>query len=390
MIDAFMSASRATSSEHLALQPPSLNSPTDISSVDTELQRSMRNVMKLRRGLNLPVSGEQSSKEQLEHMIRRMDNEIQSLSEEVARSEREQYQHRSLLDVADKEKELELASRQFANPTADPADAAEASRKCERLRNELKQAKLFNNSKVAQNMYDEKRIEGLVEQIRQKEECKRRLLSVLGRKSLIMPLSLFGGPKLEDILLTLRMQEKTLEREAKRAEKEHNALKAKVKKAIAEKRIEFAQIHAESAVRKRNEALNYLRLASRMNAVGSKIKSAQNMQKVTRELGTTTKSLEKVMKTMNLEKITATMDKFETQFENLDVVTSTMESSMEGAMATGGQTAQVDDLIAQVAGENGLEQELELLKAPEANKSVAAPAAQEADDINARLQALRN
>lgn len=66
---------------------------------------------------------------------------------------------------------------------------------------------------------------------------------------------LFGGPKLEDILITLRMQEKTLEREAKRAEKEHNALKAKVKKAIAEKRIEFAQIHAESAVRKRNEAL---------------------------------------------------------------------------------------------------------------------------------------
>ena len=52
---------------------------------------------------------------------------------------------------------------------------------------------------------------------------------------------LFGGPKLEDILITLRMQEKTLEREAKRAEKEHNALKAKVKKAIAEQRIEFAQ-----------------------------------------------------------------------------------------------------------------------------------------------------
>ena len=63
------------------------------------------------------------------------------------------------------------------------------------------------------------------------------------------------------------------------------------------------------------------------------------------------------------------MDKFESQFENLDVVTSTMESSMEGAMATGGQTAQVDDLISQVANENGLAQELEMLKAPEANKS---------------------
>ena len=63
------------------------------------------------------------------------------------------------------------------------------------------------------------------------------------------------------------------------------------------------------------------------------------------------------------------MDNFEKQFEHLDVVTSTMESSMEGAMATGGQTAQVDDLIGQVAAENGLEQQLELLKAPEANKA---------------------
>jgi len=62
-------------------------------------------------------------------------------------------------------------------------------------------------------------------------------------------------PKLEDLLFELRMQEKTLERESKRAEKEHLALKSKVKKAIAEKRIEFAQIHAESAVRKRNESL---------------------------------------------------------------------------------------------------------------------------------------
>jgi len=186
MIDAFMSASRGTSSEHLALQPPCLTSPSDpaTSDVDSELQRSMQNVMKLRRGLNLPVSGEQNNKEQLEQIIRRMDKEIQTLSNEVARSEREQVQHRSLLDVADKEKELEHASRQFANPSADPAAADEASRKCERLQNELQQAKLFNNSKVAQNMFDEKRIESLIEQIKQKEECKRRLLSVLDEPSL--------------------------------------------------------------------------------------------------------------------------------------------------------------------------------------------------------------
>ena len=63
------------------------------------------------------------------------------------------------------------------------------------------------------------------------------------------------------------------------------------------------------------------------------------------------------------------MDKFEKQIENLDVGLDSIERSMEGAMATGGQTAQVDNLIAQVANENGLQQELELLKAPEVKKS---------------------
>ena len=54
------------------------------------------------------------------------------------------------------------------------------------------------------------------------------------------------------------------------------------------------------------------------------------------------------MKTMNLEKITATMDKFEKSFENLDLTTSVMEGSMGDAMATSAPSGQVDALIQQV------------------------------------------
>ena len=54
------------------------------------------------------------------------------------------------------------------------------------------------------------------------------------------------------------------------------------------------------------------------------------------------------MKSMNLEKITATMDKFEKSFENLDLTTSVMEGSMGDAMATSAPSGQVDALIQQV------------------------------------------
>ena len=51
---------------------------------------------------------------------------------------------------------------------------------------------------------------------------------------------------------------------------------------------------------------------------------------------------------MNLEKITATMDKFEQSFDKLDLTTSTMEGAMGSAMATSAPTSAVDALIRQV------------------------------------------
>lgn len=178
MIDAFVSATRA-SSEKLNLQAP-LRSPmpSDPSGVDSELQRSMDNVQRLRRGLNIPTNNDLSNQEQMEHLISRIDNEIRKLQTEVAQTEMEQRQQ-PLLDVAEKEKELAHASRQHANPSADPASAAEASKNCERLRGELERAKSYNNAKVSRNINGAKKVEKLMEQIHQKQDCKRRLISVL-------------------------------------------------------------------------------------------------------------------------------------------------------------------------------------------------------------------
>ncbi len=51
-------------------------------------------------------------------------------------------------------------------------------------------------------------------------------------------------------------------------------------KALQKKNVEGAKIYAENAIRKKNESLNYLRLASRVDAVASKVQTAVSMKQV--------------------------------------------------------------------------------------------------------------
>lgn len=93
------------------------------------------------------------------------------------------------------------------------------------------------------------------------------------------------------------------------------------------------------------------------------------------------------------------MDKFESQFEDVDVQTTIMEGSISNTTATTTPQDEVDTLINQVADENGIELDQRLaenaiennpqlkkeLKAP----AVAAPAQADEDRLAERLRALR-
>jgi len=65
-------------------------------------------------------------------------------------------------------------------------------------------------------------------------------------------------------------------------------------------------------------------------------------------MGGVVKGLEKVVQSMDLEKITATMGKFEDLFEDLDVHTQVMDSSMSTATTLTTPQDQVDSLMKQV------------------------------------------
>lgn len=102
------------------------------------------------------------------------------------------------------------------------------------------------------------------------------------------------------------------------------------------------------------------------------------------------------MDSMNLEKISLVMDKFETQFEDMDVQTSYMEGAIGSSTASATPQDQVDSLMQQVADENGIEVNHRLGEAgldgkveELANKPQAQQEPQEDDRLAERLRALR-
>jgi len=70
-------------------------------------------------------------------------------------------------------------------------------------------------------------------------------------------------------------------------------------------------------------------------------------------MGGVVKAMDAAMKSMNLEKISSLMDKFETQFEDLDVQSSYMDNTMSQSTTTAVPQGDVENLLQQVADEAG-------------------------------------
>eukprot|EP00761_Pharyngomonas_kirbyi_P011964 gb/GECH01011990.1/.p1 GENE.gb/GECH01011990.1/~~gb/GECH01011990.1/.p1 ORF type:complete len:196 (+),score=68.82 gb/GECH01011990.1/:1-588(+) len=161
--------------------------------------------------------------------------------------------------------------------------------------------------------------------------------------------------KIEDCLFQLKFAGKQFERQAKKAKKEEKKEKKNVKKAIEKGNIDGARVYAQNAIRKKNEELNFLRLASRLDGVAGRLDTAVKMNQVSKSMGGVVKGMDKVLKTMDPERISKIMEKFEQQFEDMDVTSSHMESSMAESTSVSTPEDQVNTLMAEVADEHGLE-----------------------------------
>jgi charged multivesicular body protein 1 len=178
--------------------------------------------------------------------------------------------------------------------------------------------------------------------------------------------------------------------------------------AIQQGHADIAKIYAQNAIRKQNEKLNLLRLGSRIDAVSSRVQTAVTMRQVTGSMANVVKGMDGAMKAMDLEKvgasnvvywfgkddwpldqISAVMDRFETQFEDLDVATGYYENATSQATATATPQDDVDKLMSQVADEAGVELSQEMNSTTPANDLKAQPEEEREDKLGERLRALR-
>ena len=74
-------------------------------------------------------------------------------------------------------------------------------------------------------------------------------------------------------------------------------------KAIQQGNMEGAKIYAENSIRNKNQALNFRRMASRVDAVAQRVQTAVSTKKVTQSMAGVVKSMESAMNSMNLEQV---------------------------------------------------------------------------------------
>lgn len=203
--------------------------------------------------------------------------------------------------------------------------------------------------------------------------------------SLTLPLSTPPRAGLPQIF-NLKFMAKQLSRAAVKSEKEEKAEKLKIKKAIEKGNMEGAKIYAQNAIRKKQEGLNYMKLASRLDAVVSRLDTQAKMQAVTKNMSAIVKNLEKSLESNNLEKIAATMNQFEKQFENLDLQTAVVDQVMSAQANLSTPEDDVTSLIQQVADEHGLETQINM---PSASTAPASKVQEEEDSLAQRMAALK-
>lgn len=188
-------------------------------------------------------------------------------------------------------------------------------------------------------------------------------------------------------MFNLKFTAKQFEKSVVKSQKEEKQQKEKVKKAIEQGNLDGARIYAQNAIRKKNEAANYLRLASRLDAVAARMDTAIKMNNVTKSIGSAVQGMDTVLGSMDVEKISKIMDKFEQQFENLDVTSDYMEKTIGQTTALTTPEDEVTQLMSEVADLNGLKISGEI-GSVNISKKVTGEEVQK-DDLSERLAKLK-
>ena len=159
--------------------------------------------------------------------------------------------------------------------------------------------------------------------------------------------------KLFDVMFEFKMTAKQMEKESKKAETQSKNLIKKVKDFIAKNDYEQAKVLASDAIRQKNMVTRYRNLSFKINTIASRLKSAYQNQQITEAMTNLTNKLLS-SGNLNVVKMVETMDNFEKVFDNLEVDDQMMNQVLDNVNAGTVNDAEVNQLITQVAQQNGM------------------------------------
>lgn len=189
----------------------------------------------------------------------------------------------------------------------------------------------------------------------------------------------------------MKLAAKQMHKMSVKAEKNEKMEKTKVKTCMQKGNMEGARIHAENAIREKNQAVNFLKMNARLEAVNQRIQTAITMNKVSSAMKGVVTGMNRAMKTMNLQQMMQVMDTFEKQQEDLDVKMGVMDTAMSSTSVNTMPEGQVENLMAEIRDEHGMEVEQDIRGAQfDGPIGTTSTAAKEQDILGDRLAALRS
>jgi charged multivesicular body protein 1 len=194
---------------------------------------------------------------------------------------------------------------------------------------------------------------------------------------------------MDTITFNLKFVAKQFGKSSKKCDKEEIQEKNKCKAAMEKGNMDGARIYAQNAIRKKNEALNYLRLQSRIEAVASRVDTAMKMRTVSRNMAGVVKGMDKVLQGMDIAKITQVMDQFERQFETMDITCEVMDNAIGATTSLTTPEDQVNGLMSEIKDQHSLDVQLGFNDVRVGGGQMAKQQA-DADELSARLAALKS
>ncbi|KAK2957304.1 putative Charged multivesicular body protein 1 [Blattamonas nauphoetae] len=162
-------------------------------------------------------------------------------------------------------------------------------------------------------------------------------------------------PKLQNTIFELKMTSKNLNRQSTKSKQRSEEEKRKIKKAIQQGNAEGAKIYAENAIREKNMSMMYLKLASRLDGIQSRLSMTAGMQSVVQGIDQVCKQLQRVSNQMDIQKVNKILDKFDQQVTHMETVSDVVMGAMDDNTQNQIASSEVNQLISQVADENQLQ-----------------------------------